>query len=166
MDIKNKFYLCLEYARYYEKMAGKLFINYLNTLEPNKGFKIERCQNDENYKEMKHDIDIIDSSNNIIKVEVKTDGKSRYTDNYFIEFENNNKLSGIAITEADYYIINDTLDYYLIEVKELINLIDVLSNDNKLKKRTAKETLNNKTRYTKGFIIPKNEIIKNSIKLS
>ena len=49
--------------------------------------------------------------------EVKTDEASLRTNNYFIEFVGYGKSSGIATTEAEYYILTDTKIYYLINVE-------------------------------------------------
>ena len=54
---------------------------------------------------------------------MKTEPASLKTNNFFIEFEGYGKPSGINITEADYYIINDTITYYLIRVSKLKLLI-------------------------------------------
>ena len=71
-----------------------------------------------------------------LKYEVKTDEASIKTNNIFIEFYGYNKPSGISITEANFYIINDTINYYLISVKNLKQLIY----DNNCKKIETKYT--------------------------
>ena len=55
-----------------------------------------------------------------ISFEVKTDKMSNFTGNYYIEFLGRcEKPSGISITEADYYIITNTIDYYMIKTSKL-----------------------------------------------
>jgi len=61
--------------------------------------------------------DFITSDN--IKYEVKTDVSSKKSINFYIEFECRGKASGIRISEADYYIVNDTFTYYLIKTEQL-----------------------------------------------
>ena len=59
-----------------------------------------------------------------ITFEVKTDKASLITNNYFIEFLGRNEnSSGISITESDYYIITNTIDYYLIKTSKLKNYV-------------------------------------------
>ena len=88
-----------------------------------------------------------------IKYELKTDEKSLTTGNFYIEYQGYNKLSGITTTKADYYILSNTKEYYLIDVGILRAL-----------------TKNKPTRATKdgstlGYIINKNLIIKHSIEI-
>lgn len=57
--------------------------------------------------------------------EVKRDAYTRTTGNICIEFESNGVLSGISITEADYYIylIEGESNYYIIPVEKIKELI-------------------------------------------
>jgi hypothetical protein len=88
-----------------------------------------------------------------IKYEVKTDEASKKTNNFFIEFSGYNKPSGITTTESNYYILSNTIDYYLIETSKLKELIQ--NNTFKIVKV--------KTNDTYGYLINKNIIISNSI---
>jgi len=56
-----------------------------------------------------------------ITFEVKSDRKAQQSGNMVIEFECNNKPSGITSTEADYwvYFVDGTTDYYLIPTAEI-----------------------------------------------
>ena len=85
-----------------------------------------------------------------IKYEVKTDVMSLKTSNIFIEFMGYGKPSGIATTEANFYIINDTINYYLISVIKLKQLV----------KNTR--ILNTKDGLTSGFIISIKTLTENS----
>ena len=86
-----------------------------------------------------------------LKYEVKTDAMSLKTNNFFIEFFGYNKPSGIATTEANYYIINDTSIYYLIEI-------------NKLKEIAKKcKIFKTKDGKTSGHLISREILILNSI---
>jgi len=85
-----------------------------------------------------------------IKYEVKTDVMSLKTGNIFIEFLGYGKPSGIATTEANFYIINDTVNYYLIETIKLKELV----------KNTR--ILNTKDGLTSGFIITTKTLKDNS----
>jgi hypothetical protein len=62
-----------------------------------------------------------------VKYEVKADRFMFKTGNVLIEYESNNKASGISITEADYYAIfevdGDKYELYLIPVQEIKDLI-------------------------------------------
>ena len=64
--------------------------------------------------------DFIDSNN--IKYEVKFDGASNKTGNFYIEHNGYGKPSGISTTEAQYYIITDGENYYLIKTETLKSL--------------------------------------------
>jgi hypothetical protein len=79
-----------------------------------------------------NDVNILNTCNNNkydfqtddnLKYEVKTDEMSIKTNNFFIEFLGYGKPSGIATTEAEFYIINDTSIYYLIETDKLKELV-------------------------------------------
>jgi hypothetical protein len=88
-----------------------------------------------------------------IKYEVKTEPSSLKTNNFFIEFEGYKKPSGISVTKSNYYIISDTINFYLIpthKLKELIenNTFKIVSTFDKL---------------TFGYLINKHIIIQQSI---
>ena len=88
-----------------------------------------------------------------IKYEVKTDVKCLITGNYYIEFFGYNKPSGIATTEASFYILSDTQKYYLIDIE----ILKALS-----KNKPIRATKDGKTH---GYIINKNLIIKHSTEI-
>ena len=73
------------------------------------------------------DFDLIDpESKNIISFEVKTDKRSKTTNNFYIEYNNGfGKPTGIEITTSDYHIITDETDYYLISTEKLKDLIEL-----------------------------------------
>ena len=104
----NSFYKNLKKFQPYEEEAAKR-IEKLNKV------KVVNYCNDNKY-------DFLTSDN--IKYEVKTEPASLKTNNFFIEFEGYGKPSGINTTEANYYIINDTITYYLISVDKLKLLIE------------------------------------------
>ena len=64
----------------------------------------------------KYDIKFIDLN---LTFEVKNDNQMNKTGNIAIEFKYNNKKSGILISEAKYYIVNDKINYYMIETNKL-----------------------------------------------
>ena len=83
--------------------------------------------------------------------EVKTDKASLITSNFYVEFlGRKEKQSGISITESDFYIITDTIYYYLIKTTLLKTLC----------KNMSIRTLKDKS--ASGFIIPCKVIIENS----
>ena len=132
----NNFYKNLKKFQPYEEEAAKR-IEKLNKV------KVLNYCNDSKY-------DFLTGDN--IKYEVKTEPASLKTNNFFIEFEGYGKPSGINITEADYYIINDTITYYLIRVSKLKLLI---------KNKPIRTT---KDKVTFGFLI-KTQIIKDNSKI-
>lgn len=62
-----------------------------------------------------------------VKYEVKADRNMFKTNNVIIEYASNNKLSGISITEANYYAIfeidGDKYELYLVPVQDIKELI-------------------------------------------
>ena len=104
----NNFYKNLKKFQPYEEEAAK-------RIEKINNVKVLNYCNDNKY-------DFLTSDN--IKYEVKTEPASLKTNNFFIEFEGYGKPSGINTTEANYYIINDTITYYLISVDKLKLLIE------------------------------------------
>ena len=102
------FYKNLKKYQPYEKEAAKR-IELLNNV------RVLKFNNDKYY-------DFLTSDN--IKYEVKTEPSSLKTNNVFIEFKAYGIPLGITTTEANYYIINDTINYYLIDTNKLKILID------------------------------------------
>jgi hypothetical protein len=142
-------------------MSYKLF---LKKLEDNKKYEVEASQRIKN----KYNVDIVSFNNNYkydfitshnIKYEVKADKASIKTGNFFLEFECYNKPSGILTTEASYYIITDTTNYYLISVDKLKELINNLKN----KKLIIIKFVTDEIGTTYGFIINKKLIIDDAI---
>ena len=70
---------------------------------------------------------IITKDNNETRIEVKSDRHASKTGNLAIEYECNNKPSGITSTEADYYIYfivhPDRDETYKIPIDDLKNLV-------------------------------------------
>ncbi len=88
-----------------------------------------------------------------IKYEVKAEPASLKTCNYFVEFHAYGVPSGISITKANYYIITNTIDYYLIDVNKLKELCE----NEKTQIKTTKDKL------TSGYLLKKHQIINNSV---
>ena len=132
----NSFYKNLKKFQPYEEEAAK-------RIEKINNVKVLNYCNDNKY-------DFLTSDN--IKYEVKTEPASLKTNNFFIEFEGYGKPSGINITEADYYIINDTITYYLIGVSKLKLLIK------------DKKIISTYDKLTFGYLI-KTQIIKDNSKI-
>ena len=129
----NKFYNNLKKFQPYEEEAAK-------RIEKINNVKVLNYCNDNKY-------DFLTSDN--IKYEVKTEPSSLKTNNFFIEFEGYGKPSGISTTEADYYIINDTLTYYLISASKLKLLVK------------NKKIISTYDKLTFGYLI-KTQIIKDN----
>ena len=89
-------------------------------------------------------------TNDNIKYEVKTEPASLKTNNFFIEFKGYGKPSGISTTEANYYIISDTINYYLISVYKLKLLVE------------NSRIISTKDKFTFGYLIKKQIIKDNS----
>jgi len=134
------FYYKLEKYKPYEVIASQKIENLNNTKV------LKFCDN------YKYDFKTSDK----IKYEVKTDELSIKTGNIFIEFIGYGKPSGITTTKSNYYIINDTINYYLISTDKLKNIIL-----DKLYFRICKT----KDELTSGYLFKKDAIIKNSIQI-
>ena len=92
--------------------------------------------------------------------EVKADKASQKYPNFFIEFLQNGKPSGIRTTEANYYIITDTEKHYLISVDAIKQIIQDQRAKNKL---SIKNFTNKAGGTTNGYAIKKTIIINKSI---
>jgi hypothetical protein len=134
-----KFYKNLEEFKKYEIEAGERIKTLYNTT-------IIKYNNNNKY-----DFKTVDN----IKYEVKTEPTSLTTDNFFIEFFAYGKLSGISVTKSNFYIFSDTINFYLIDTNKLKNLIE---------KNTFK-IVYTKDKLTKGYLINKFIIIKNSLSI-
>ena len=88
---------------------------------------------------------------NDIKYEVKYDGYSVKSGNFFIEYKGYDKPSGISTTQAKFYIITDGDKYFMIDTQLLIKLCNEYGN--------IKQT---KDKLTYGYCINRNIIIFNS----
>jgi hypothetical protein len=84
--------------------------------------------------------------------EVKAEPASLKTGNFFIEYFAYGVASGISISKANYYIITDTVNYYLIKT---ITLKELCQKYNNIKKT--------KDNLTSGYLLKKNIIVENSI---
>lgn len=102
-----------------------------------------------------HDINI----NNKYFLEIKCEVKAIQTQNVFVEFMQNNKLSGISVSKATHYI-------FIIPSSQPLT---ILIKTKKLKKLINKKVYirvvqpNNYNNGTGGYIFPLSSIIKNAI---
>ena len=156
MDNNAEFRKQLEDNRPYEDIAIQKAIKHFDKESPDEPLKLLRRPDDANYNLWKFDGEIGNGSK-LTKLEVKTDHKSVATGNLFIEYFGYGKPSGIAITEADYYIINDTVDYYMISVARLFRIIERYDEVGKLKRVECKSTSKH---VTKGYIVRKAVVLK------
>ena len=129
------------------------FIENLKKFQP---YEVEAAQRIEKLNNVKvinfnndNKYDFVTSDN--LKYEVKTEPASLKTNNFFIEFLGYNKPSGISTTEADYYIISDTINYYLISVSSLKILLE------------NARIITTKDKLTYGYLIKTQLIKDNSI---
>ena len=109
---------------------------------------IER-QNETNYKIIHYDIKTDDNKT----YEIKADIKSNLTNNFFIEYSQYNKQSGILITQAQYHILIHNELFYCIETDKIKKLIEI----------KHYRTASTRDGLSKGFLIPVSDIIKNSV---
>jgi hypothetical protein len=106
-------------VRKYEKEAQDKIIK-LNDVS------IIKEQNSDNWMFTHFDFRTSDN----ITYEIKADRMSLKTNNFFIEVRNKNGLTGLSITKAEYHIITDTENYYLI-LTEQIRQIIITNRNNK-----------------------------------
>jgi len=141
----NVFKPLLNLGQEFEKIAIKRLIKYYNY--------------DENIKVYSNDTNKYDVMLNNISYEIKTDIRAATTNNIFVEFIQNGKLSGISTTEADNYIIVIPYEklplFILIDVLELQFLIQTMQYKNIIQP-------NKHNNFTSGYIFDVQTIIKNS----
>ena len=89
-------------------------------------------------------------------IEVKSDQKSKYTGNYVIEIEFDDKPSALMTTKAEYWVIYDGECYIWIKPKMLKALVSIMGDG-----RLAKFIGKGDTKHKRAFLMPK-EIIKNN----
>ena len=141
----NVFKPLLNLGQEFEKIAIKRLIKYHNY--------------DENIKVYSNDTNKFDVLLNNISYEIKADIRAATTNNIFVEFIQNGKLSGISTTEADNYIIVIPYDkmplFILIDVLELQFLITTTQYKFIIQP-------NKQNNFTSGYIFDVETIIKNS----
>ena len=121
-------------SRPYEDIAIEKALAHFNKGGADPPFQVTRRPTDKNYKLLKFDAEL-GNGQELIRIEVKTDHRSSHTGNFFIEYFQYGKPSGISITDADYYVINDTVDYYMISVGRIHRIIQRYKELGKLRKR-------------------------------
>ena len=136
---KDEFYKNVEKYKPNEKKAAELLCDILN---------------DNNYLLNDNKFYDIEFINKKIFIEVKTDMRVKETGNFFIEYKYKNNDSGINISIAQFFCLSTDNQYYLIPTYILKKLI-----------------INKQTRFIgklfkEGYLVPKNEIIDNSIELN
>ena len=102
--------------------------------------------------------DIYDPENDI-KVEVKKDIGSKETPNYFIEYECNNEDSGIASTEANYWVICDEDKCMWIKISKLLSLVHLYG-------KTWQGIPNGGVSKVKAYLLPKEHLISHADKIT
>ena len=137
----NNFVNDLKFGQQFELLAQQKICEKYNVT-------IENINNDSGY-----DFKTSDG----IKYEVKADRVTKTTGNFYIEFFNVNKnvSSGINTTKADFYILSDTVEFYMISTPKLIMLCDEFKDITKI----------NKNMGAVGVLIPVASIIHHSIRI-
>jgi len=85
-----------------------------------------------------------------VKYEVKNDKRATLTGNYFIEYIQNDKPSGIKTTDANYYILITDNKILLISVDSIKMLLKL----NSFKIKSVNDTV-----PTSGYIVPCTELL-------
>ena len=150
METHRNFKKQLAISRLFEDIAIEKALAHFNE-EASEPYTVTRRQDETNYKTFLSDAEI-SNGENVIKLEVKTDFRSRETGNFFVEYCQYGKPSGIAITDADYYVINDTSDYSLISVAKINRIIKRYDEVGKLRRVEFK---NSDGLITKGYVFKK-----------
>ena len=109
--MSNTFYTDLKFGQYYERLLTRII--------KNDGY--EFCNNKD------YDVKMVENGKEQI-YEVKTDRFTNKTNNICIEFECNNKPSGITSTKANryaYFVLkpDDKYDLYIIPTKSILKRI-------------------------------------------
>ena len=135
--------------KYFEEYLayGKKYEYLAQLIQQRNNVSVLLEQNGDNYRHVKYDF----MSSDGIRYEVKTDSRSLDTNNFYVEFSKNDRPSGIAISEVDYYIITNTNDYYLIDIKILREIVICMFAEDR-KGRTQDNSL--------GVLVPCSVIIK------
>ena len=106
------------------------------------------------------------SLSNKYKYEIKTDSNYiKYNKSVFLEFESNEKPSGIKTSKSDYYIFvcPNNQQFELIKIFEIeINILKELIQNNifLVKNAPCKDYYNNVYSTNKGYILPEKYLIK------
>ena len=140
----------------FEDTAIEKALEHFTMLNTDKPFKVLCRPDSTNYNVLKFDAEI-GNGEQTIRVEVKTDHRSTETGNFFIEYSGYGKPTGIAITDAHYYVINDTMNYYLISVHKLLAIIKRYDEVGKLKRVQFSSSDGH---VTKGYIFKKAVLLK------
>jgi hypothetical protein len=143
--------------RPYEDEAVKRAVKYFSELHQ-KPFYVSKVQDQTNHRTLLYDAQLRSGDGGeAVNIEVKTDHKSRSTGNFFIEHHQYGKVSGILTTQADYYIINDTTQYFLIRVSDILEILEYLASAGRLVQRKFP---NSDGLWTEGYLIQKQLALK------
>jgi hypothetical protein len=151
----NNFKQCLAYGQKFEKLAQKHVLSHMKQKHNMDCEIIEEC-NDNRY-----DFKIMDTlTKKTYTFEVKTDRASKKTNNFFIETQNRKlEPSGISTTKANFYIICDEDNFYMIPTNQLKY---ILINNSFTTRRVGTPL----EITAVGFIVPSEVIIKQAKKIN
>ncbi len=105
-------------SRPYEATSVQEALAYFNKRTQQKPYEITNTPDHTNYNKLHYDAELSNGEESI-KVEVRTDHKSKKTGNFFVEYHQCGTASEIAITETDFYVINDTENVYLVTMGKI-----------------------------------------------
>ena len=155
MERHRNFKKQLAASRPYEDLAIEKALAHFNE-KASEPYSVTRRQDITNYTAFLSDAEIVNGEN-AIKLEVKTDFRSRDTGNFFIEYCQYGKPSVIAITDADYYVISDTVNNGLISVAKISRIIERYDEVGKLRRVEFK---NSDGLITKGYVFKKAVLVR------
>ena len=164
MNIASHIYFKKNYAanKPLEDITIQKALEHFNRQSPAKPFRITETQNKANHKTMRYDA-LLSNGVESIRVEAKTDQTSNRTGNFFIEFEQYGKNSGISTTEADYYVITDALKFYLISVSDIGEVLRLIDEEGDYRTRAH---VNPDRMLTKGFIVKKSRLLEFAVDIT
>ena len=109
----------LKHGKIHEEMSQEHVIGYIKE-KHDKDYILNSVRDD-----AKFDFDLVEvGTEKMISFEVKADIRSKTTNNFYIEYQNGfGKPTGIKLTTADYHIITDEIEFYLIPTEKLKEII-------------------------------------------
>ena len=156
MDISyDKFKQDLSIGMEVERLAmDKIIAHYLEKRYMK--FKPGTVQDENNYKDVKYDFELIGPKDESLTFEVKQNKQVDEYGTYFFEIvDQYGRPSGLSTSRADFHVLvnGDKNEFVVIRTKYIENIVRILKEDHKLK---VVRSING----TVGYVIKKNMILK------